>query len=127
LNERVSATLEIESGSNDPMAIFLTVLLLELIRADAHRLDWSALALLAQQFGFGTLAGIGGVMLVTWLVRRLDLVAGLYPLLVVTGGILVFSLTGLVEGSGFLAVYLMGLWLGNSGARQLPSILQTHD
>lgn len=127
LNERVSATLEIESGSNDPMAIFLTVLLLELIRADAQRLDWTALVLLVEQFGFGALAGIGGGLLLTWLVRRLDLAAGLYPLLVVTGGILVFSLTGLVEGSGFLAVYLMGLWLGNSGARELPSILQTHD
>lgn len=126
LNERVSATLEIESGSNDPMAIFLTILLLEMI--ETHRtLDWSALGFFVQQFGIGAAAGVAGGYLLSWLVRRLELAIGLYPLLVVTGGILVFSLTGLVEGSGFLAIYLVGLRLGNSGAPLLPTILQVND
>lgn len=127
LNERVSATLEIESGSNDPMAIFLTVLLLELIETHTTTLNASALWLLVQQFGIGAIAGVGGGAALSWLVRRLDLALGLYPLLVVTGGIFVFALTGLVEGSGFLAVYLVGLRLGNSGAPVLPNILQVHD
>jgi len=127
LNERVSATLEIESGSNDPMAIFLTVLLLEMIEHNTTSLDGSALGLLLQQFGIGAIGGVAGGYLLSYLVRRLDLAIGLYSLLVVTGGILVFALTGLLEGSGFLAIYLLGLWLGNSGAPLLPTILQVHD
>ena len=127
INERVSATLEIESGSNDPMAIFLTILLLEMIAQHHTTLDWSSLLLFVQQFGIGALGGIAGGRVLTWLVRKLDLAVGLYSLLVVTGGILIFSLVGLLEGSGFLAIYLVGLRLGNSGAPLLSTILQVHD
>ena len=127
LNERVGATLEIESGSNDPMAIFLTVLLLEMIEQHTTTPDWEVLKLFAEQFGIGALGGIGGGYLLSWLVRRLDLAIGLYSLLVVTGGILVFALVGLLEGSGFLAIYLVGVRLGNSGAPLLSTILQVHD
>lgn len=127
LNERVGATLEIESGSNDPMAIFLTVLLLEAIEHPDIGHGWHALLLFVQQFGIGALAGIVGGYLLTELVRRLDLAIGLYSLLVVSGGIVVFTLTGLVEGSGFLAIYLVGLRLGNSDAPILPTILHVHD
>jgi cell volume regulation protein A len=127
LNERVGATLEIESGSNDPMAIFLTVLLLEAIEHPDSGHGWHALLLFVQQFGIGALAGVVGGHLLTALVRRLDLAVGLYSLLVVSGGIVVFTLTGLVEGSGFLAIYLVGLRLGNSDAPILPTILHVHD
>lgn len=127
LNERVSATLEIESGSNDPMAIFLTVLLLEMIEHNATGVGWQTLRMLVQQFGIGAAGGVIGGYLLSYLVRRLDLAIGLYSLLVVTGGILIFALTGLLEGSGFLAIYIAGLWLGNSGATLLPTILQVHD
>lgn len=127
LNERVGATLEIESGSNDPMAIFLTILLLEMIEKNHTSLDWSSLLLFIQQFGIGALGGVFGGRVLTWLVRRLDLAVGLYSLLVVTGGILIFSLVGLLEGSGFLAIYLVGLRLGNSGSPLLTTILQVHD
>jgi cell volume regulation protein A len=127
LNERVSATLEIESGSNDPMAIFLTVLLLETIEHPEIGHGWHAALLFLQQFGIGALAGILGGNLLSGLVRRLDLPIGLYSLLVVSGGIVIFALTGLVEGSGFLAIYLVGLRLGNSGAPVLPTILHVHD
>ena len=127
LNERVSATLEIESGSNDPMAIFLVVLLLEMIESNTSTLDLHAFMLLLQQFGIGAIAGIGGGAALAWLVRKLDLAIGLYPLLVITGGISIFALTGLVEGSGFLAIYLVGLRLGNSGVPVLPNILQVND
>jgi cell volume regulation protein A len=127
LNDRVSATLEIESGSNDPMAIFLTVLLLEAIEQPEIGHGWHAALLFLQQFGIGALAGILGGNLLSGLVRRLELPVGLYSLLVVSGGIVIFTLTGLVEGSGFLAIYLVGLRLGNSGAPMLPTILHVHD
>lgn len=127
ISERVGATLEIESGSNDPMAIFLTILLLEMIEKNQTSLDWSSLLLFVQQFGIGAIGGMTGGYVLTWLVRKLDLAIGLYSLLVVTAGILIFSLVGLLEGSGFLAVYLMGLRLGNSGSPLLTNILQVHD
>lgn len=127
LNERVSATLEIESGSNDPMAIFLTVLLLHMIETHTTTPSSHALILLLQQFGIGAIAGLGGGAALSWLVRKLELPIGLYPLLVLTFGIFVFALTGLLEGSGFLAIYLVGLRLGNSGAPVLPNILQVND
>ncbi len=127
LNERVSATLEIESGTNDPMAIFLTILLLEMIEHNSTQLSWGALALFVQQFGIGAIGGVLGGHALSWMVRRLDLAIGLYSLLVVTAGITVFALVGLLEGSGFLAIYLVGLRLGNSGTPLLTTILQVHD
>lgn len=126
LNERVSATLEIESGSNDPMAIFLTVMLVDMIsKGDGFSL--TTLMLLLKQFGVGALGGLLGGWLLAWLVRKLDLAQGLYSLLVVSAGLVVFAVTGLFDGSGFLAIYLAGLWLGNSRLVQLPNILQVHD
>ncbi|MDB6063194.1 MAG: antiporter [Verrucomicrobiaceae bacterium] len=127
LNERVSATLEIESGTNDPMAIFLTILLLEMIEHNSTQVGWGALRLFLQQFGIGAIGGVLGGYLLSWLVRKLDLAIGLYSLLVVTAGITVFAVVGLLEGSGFLAIYLVGLRLGNSGTPLLTTILQVHD
>ncbi len=126
LNERVGATLEIESGSNDPMAIFLTVLMLELI-GSGGQFTWSSAQLLLEQFGIGAIGGAAGGWLLTWMLRKLELEAGLYVLLVTTTGIAVFALIGLIGGSGFLAIYIVGLWLGNSRINWLGNILQMHD
>lgn len=127
INERVSATLEIESGSNDPMAIFLTVLLLDLIVKAEVGFNASFLWMLLEQFGIGAVAGVVGGYLLAMLVKRLDLALGLYSLLVVSAGLALFSLTGLLGGSGFLAIYIVGLWLGNAGLSLMPNILQVHD
>lgn len=127
LNERVEASLEIESGMNDPMAIFLTILLIELLTGDEVFGFTDGLLLFVQQFGIGGLFGLMGGFMLAWCLDRLTLMAPLYPLLVASGGILVFSLSSLLGGSGFLAIYLLGVVLANQGSRRMDTILQIHD
>jgi cell volume regulation protein A len=114
LRERLSATLEIESGSNDPMAIFLTIGLLEVLTGGAE-LGLGLVGLFAQQMGLGALVGLAGGWLTVRLVNRINLAApGLYPVLAGACGLLVFGVAAVVGGSGFLAIYLAGIVLGNS-------------
>ncbi|WP_417551159.1 potassium/proton antiporter [Methylophaga sp.] len=126
LNERVGATLEIESGTNDPMAIFLTIMLVELLTGEiGGPLD--TLLFLVEQFGFGLVIGIGGGWLIARLLSWLDLAPGLYAMLALALGFSVFGLTGAIGGSGFLAIYLCGLMIGNRPGRHLNFILPVHD
>jgi cell volume regulation protein A len=131
LNERVSATLEIESGSNDPMAIFLTLMLLLLIESHNSGAEWgslgSSLLLLVQQFGIGSLTGVAGGLAVVAMTNRIRLTPSLYPLLVMAAGMIVFAGTNELGGSGFLAIYLAGVVIGNRPVRMMPMILQVHD
>lgn len=118
LRERVGATLEIESGVNDPMAIFLTATLVSvssLIGAE----DFTAATLLqefAREFGFGLVLGVIGGAGIVWLMRMIHGVdAGLYPIVALAAGLVVFSGTELVGGSGFLAAYVSGVVAGSGG------------
>ena len=114
LRKRVAATLEVESGSNDPMAIFMTVGLLEVLTS---RLDLGLglLTLFIQQMGIGGVVGIGTGWLAVQLVNRIQLSApGLYPVLVGACGLAAFGAAANTGGSGFLAIYVAGIVLGNS-------------
>lgn len=127
INERVEATLEIESGSNDPMAIFLTLLLIQILQNDAPVSLLSAIGLLVKQFGLGALLGVASGLLLAVMINRISLVTGLYPLMVAAFGISVFALTNELGGSGFLAIYLMGVTTASRPIRRMPQILQVHD
>lgn len=128
LKQRVAATLEIESGSNDPMAVFLTVAILELIAAGKGSAGLFALApALVQQFAIGGILGYGGGRLLVMLINRLNLISGLYPLLAAAGGVLIYALATQLGGSGFLAIYLAGVVLGNAEVQSAQTILRVHD
>lgn len=126
LKQRVSATLEIESGSNDPMAVFLTIALLELILAGGGWPGQETLTLFALQMGGGLIAGLGGGHVLVWLTHRLHLEQGMYPMLILAGGLALYGLTTVQGGSGFLAIYLAGVVIGNRSPREASSIQQVH-
>ncbi|MEQ1790420.1 MAG: potassium/proton antiporter, partial [Rickettsiales bacterium] len=114
LKPKISHTLEVESGINDPMAIFLTLTFVELILAQGSGDAWMHIAGdFLQQMGIGAAFGYVGGRLLMWFFDRIKLDSGLYPIFALAGGLLVFGATNLLGGSGFLAAYIAGLILGN--------------
>jgi cell volume regulation protein A len=136
LNERVEATLEIESGMNDPMAVFLTLALVGVVlgasaSAAAPPSGWQlaghwAEALL-MQLGLGLLlgvaAGFGLAALLNWLRATAHPAAGVVGLVLLAAGLLLFAACGWLGGSGFLAVYVAGVLVGNRARKAvLPAM-----
>lgn len=132
LNERVASTLEIESGVNDPMAVYLTIALIAIIAPDkANSSVWSTLGLaFVQQFGWGTLLGLISGFSMAALLRHVaarDGGGGIVALLIGSGGLSLFAITGMVGGSGFLAVYLFGLIVANHASEVVKPTLAAMD
>jgi cell volume regulation protein A len=127
IKRRVAATLETESASNDPMAIFLTLALVSVLSSGEQRLGIGIVTEFFRQFGIGTVAGLAGGAALGALINRLHLLGAFYPLLVAGGGMLVFAVASLAGGSGFLAIYVAGVVLGNLPLRAYRNILRVHD
>ncbi len=116
LRPRVGATLEVESGSNDPFAVLLTILLVEFLSVGDR--SWQhVLAVLAEQAIPGTIIGILGGRAIVLVLNRLNLAQGLHAPFVTTSALMIFGLASAVHASGFLAVYLAGLVVGNRPTR----------
>ena len=127
LNERVKSTLEIESGANDPMAILLVTVMVELLLHPEQASAVSIVLLLLTQAGLGLGFGFVGGRILAWLLRRLNLAEGLYALLILSGGLLIFGAANLLDGSGFLAVYVAGVIVGNRRSHATEHVLRVMD
>jgi cell volume regulation protein A len=116
LRPRVGATLEVESGTNDPFAIFLTILLVEiLVLGEAA---WQAIVTaLAMKTVLGLAAGWAGGRGIAFVLNRLGLPQGLHAPFVATGALVVFGIAEAGHGSGYLAAYIAGLVVGNRPTR----------
>lgn len=114
INPRLKATLEIESATNDPMAIFLTVGLLE-VMVKGLEPGTGLLMLFIQQMGIGSAVGLAAGWLSVRIINRIHLTtSGLYPVMVAAFGLLSFGVAANLGGSGFLAIFIAGVVIGNS-------------
>jgi potassium/hydrogen antiporter len=127
ISKRVSAALEVESGINDPMAVFLTISCVEILLFPDRGTDWHVITDFVIQMGGGAAIGVAGGLLLVQLINRIEIAAGLYPILAVAVALIVFSGAQVLETSGFLAVYLAGLVLGNRRHRAHTVINRFHD
>jgi cell volume regulation protein A len=126
IKERVASTLEIESGSNDPMAVMLTLTLVGVL-AQGEPLGWGVAQSFLQQAVVGGVMGYAAGRIFVLLCRKLPLSFAFFPLLAVASCIFIYAVTNTFGGSGFLAVYLMGYLVGNARLPQIIHILRMHD
>lgn len=122
LRPRVRATLEVESGTNDPFAVFLALLLVEILAVGGQ--NWShAIVTLIRDTALGCVIGYGGGRVITLVLNRVGLAQGLHAPFVAVSALVVFAFANSVHSSGFLAVYLAGLVVGNRQTRAHNSVV----
>lgn len=111
LKEQLRPMLELESGSNDPMAYMLTLLLIQIIQTPAGETNlWYSFLMFIVQMSVGAVAGFLLGKMAVWLMNRLNIGnQSLYPILLLACVFFIFSITELVKGNGYLAVYIAGL------------------
>ena len=127
LNDRVQATLELESGANDPLAILLVTGLIALNVDPAGQTALAFLGLLFQQLSVGLGMGLLFGYLLSRLLPKVHLAEGMYAILILSAGLSVFAATNLLGGSGFLAVYLAGALIGNYKVRSTEHVMRVMD
>ncbi len=127
LNDRVQATLELESGANDPLAILLVTGLIALNVDPEGQTAFGFLGLLLQQLSFGLAIGLLAGYLLSKLLPKVQLAEGMYAILILSAGLSVFAATNLIGGSGFLAVYLTGVMIGNRKVRSTEHVMRVMD
>ena len=130
LKGRLRSLLEFESGSNDPMAYMLTIILIQLINSssDGNQEYTKAILSFGLQFTIGSFAGYALGKLGVWVINKINLANdSLYPILVFSCGIFIFSFTNSISGNGYLAVYIGGLVIGNARIIHKRSSLQFFD
>lgn len=127
IGRRVSATLEVESGANDPMAIFLTIAAVDLLSHSDASLSWRFGVDFVREMGGGAVIGVVGGYALLGVINRIEIAAGLYPILAAAGGLVIFAGGQGLGASGFLAIYLAGLILGNHRHRAHAVISRFHD
>lgn len=114
LKHNLRPMLELESGSNDPMAYMLTIVLIQLITAESNEAGAIVISFL-QQFIFGGLIGYGTGKLAVYIINKLNLDnKSLYPIFMLAVVFFTFSVCDLFKGNGYLAVYISGMMIGNS-------------
>jgi len=127
LRGQLKPLLEFESGSNDPMAVFLTIGMIQVLTQPESSL-WDMIRLFALQMSIGLAAGYVMARVTLYLVNRLKLgYEGLYPVLTLSLALLTYGLSDKLGGNGFLAVYITGIIAGNSKFIHKRSLLQFHD
>lgn len=127
LKGNLAPLLELESGSNDPMAILLTITLISFV-TNTNTSILSAVGLLVLQLAIGAAVGWMMSKVALFLINKLKLgYEGLYQILIMALLFLVYSLTTLVKGSGFLAVYIMAILLGKEDFLHKRSVLRFFD
>ena len=127
LKKNIRATLELESGSNDPMAYFLTIAVMGLMTSEDHS-ALSIIPLFIKQVIIGSAVGLLTGKLGKELINRIELdFSGLYPVLVIALMFFTFSFTDFIGGNGFLAIYLSAVYLGNQYLIHKKTIMQVFD
>jgi NhaP-type Na+/H+ and K+/H+ antiporter len=122
LPKRVTAALEVESGLNDPMSVFLTVVLTQQLLAPGSFTVGHAAILFTEEMCGGALLGAGGGYLLLLILRRLKVETAIYPVLALMGALLLFSAAQSVGASGFIAVYLAGVIVGNAEHKSISVV-----
>lgn len=127
LNDRVQATLEIESGANDPLAILLVTVMITLNFDPTSQGIGDIIFMLISQIGIGLVLGLLSGWALSKMLPKVYLADGMYAILILSAGLIVFGITNLLGGSGFLAVYLAGVVIGNTKVRATEHVLRVMD
>ena len=127
LKGNLQPLLELESGSNDPMAVLLTTTLVNIVKTGDVSFLNLGITLIAQ-LAIGIIGGYGFGRLMTWIINNIKVNAqGLYPVISLGQVLLTYSVITLLQGNGFLGVYIAGVVLGNSNFTYKSTILDFHD